>query len=254
MAGERLPGGNTGGAVRVGSTVRRAAGPWTPAVQAVLAHLAGKGFAGSPRPLGRDDQGREVLSFLPGETVGDRRPWPAWTHAEPTLDQVARWLRSYHDAIADFVPPPDAVWREGGRWRPGLVVGHNDAAPYNAVWTGDTLVGFIDWDFAAPVEADWDLAFTAFSWVPLHARHVVAAEGFADFPGRGRRLRRLLDCYGHRGDPAGFVDVVRARAAASATGIRRLAASGDPVFGQLLARGVAADLDDAVTELAGFRP
>ena len=48
----RLDGGNTGGAVRVGDTVRRAAGPWTPSVHALLAHLAGKGLVGSPRPLG----------------------------------------------------------------------------------------------------------------------------------------------------------------------------------------------------------
>ena len=40
-----LDGGNAGGAVRVGDTVRRAAGPWTPAVHALLAHLADHGGA-----------------------------------------------------------------------------------------------------------------------------------------------------------------------------------------------------------------
>jgi hypothetical protein len=39
----------------------------------------------------------------------------------------------------------------------------------------------------------WDLAFTAFGWVPLHARHVVAAEGFTAFADRPRRLRLSLD-------------------------------------------------------------
>ncbi|MEN3358765.1 MAG: hypothetical protein V7637_2747 [Mycobacteriales bacterium] len=185
MEGERLAGGNAGGTVRVGQTVRRVAGPWTPAVHALLAHLAAKGFVGSPRPLGLDECGRDVVSFLPGLTVGDRRPWPAWTHADGTLDQVARWLRSYHETVADFVPPPGAVWREGGTWRPDSIIGHNDAAPYNAVWTrAGELVGFIDWDFAGPVEPDWDLAYAVFSWVPLHARHVVAAEGFTDFAAR----------------------------------------------------------------------
>jgi hypothetical protein len=53
----RLDGGNADGAVRVGDTVRRAAGPWTSAVHALLAHLAGQGFVGSPRPLGVDEQG-----------------------------------------------------------------------------------------------------------------------------------------------------------------------------------------------------
>lgn len=76
------------------------------------------------------------------------------------------------------MPPAAAIWREGGPWRPGLIVGHNDAAPYNAAWANGRLVGFFDWDFAAAVTREWDLAFTAFAWVPLHARHVVAAEGF----------------------------------------------------------------------------
>ena len=78
----RLDGGNAGGAVRVGDTVRRAGGPWTPSVHALLAHLSGRGFAGSPRPLGIDEQGREVLTFLAGETVGsgvaDGRPVGTW--------------------------------------------------------------------------------------------------------------------------------------------------------------------------------
>ena len=91
---ERLEGGNIGGAVRAGNTVRRAAGPWTPAVHALLAHLADKGFTGAPRPLGFDAQGREVLTFLEGEPVGGRKPRPMWVHAEDTLDQAAVGLRS----------------------------------------------------------------------------------------------------------------------------------------------------------------
>ncbi|MVZ99295.1 hypothetical protein F8568_002610 [Actinomadura sp. LD22] len=47
----RLDGGDIGGAVRAGDTVRRATGPWTPAVHALLAHLAAHGFTAAPRPL-----------------------------------------------------------------------------------------------------------------------------------------------------------------------------------------------------------
>lgn len=245
-----LDGGNTGGAIRVGETVRRPVGPWTPAVHALLAHLAVKGFSGAPRPLGIDDAGREILTFLEGETVGSAKPWPDWTHGEDTLEQVARWLRAYHEAVADFVPPQGAVWREGGQWSPGLIIGHNDAAPYNAAWREGELAGFFDWDFAAPVTPEWDLAFTAFSWVPLHARHVVAAEGFTDFTARPQRLRRFLDIYGWSGSPTAFIEVVQARAHAHAEGIRRLAAEGEPLFDKLLRQGVAADLDRAIVELA----
>ena len=101
-------------------------------------------------------------------------------------------------------------------------------------------------------ERKWDLAFTAFSWVPLHARHVVAAEGFTDFAARPRRLHRFLDAYGRPGDTADFLEVVRERIRAHADGTRELAATGDPVFTRLLRQGVCDDLDRALTELATF--
>ena len=195
---ERLEGGNAGGAVLVDGTVRRSTGPWTPAVHALLQHLEDEGFEGAPRVLGVDDRDREMLTFVPGLTVGAAHPWPAWVHAEDALRQVGAWLHRYHDTVRGFVPPVDARWRIGTHpWRPGDVVGHNDAAPYNAVWTtaahGPTrLIGFIDWDFAAPCSPVWDLAFTAFSWVPLHARDVVAAEGFDAFADRLGGARELL--------------------------------------------------------------
>ena len=252
MAEERLEGGNIGGAVRAGDTVRRAAGPWTPAVHALLAHLADKGFTGAPRPLGFDEQGREVLTFLEGETVGNRKPWPAWVHAEDTLDLVADWMRACHRAVADFVPPPGAVWRGGGTWSPGLIIAHNDAAPYNASWHQGTLTGFFDWDFAGPVTLEWDLAFAAFSWVPLYPRDLAAADGFTDFAARPRRLHRFLRAYGWQATAGEFLDVVEARVKAHADGIRDLAASGDDAFGQLLRQGVADSFDRAVAELASF--
>jgi hypothetical protein len=252
VAEEQLDGGNTGGAVRSGDTVRRTAGPWTPAVHTLLAHLAANAFTGAPRPLGLDEQGREVLTFLDGETVGSRKPWPGWAHDDDTLDQVARWMRDYHQSVAGFVPPPGAVWRAGGTWAPGLIIGHNDTAPYNAAWYQGTLAGFFDWDFAGPVTPEWDLAFAAFSWVPLHARHVVATEGFTDFAARPRRLHQFLRTYGWPGASAEFLGVVQARVQAHADGIRDLAAAGDQVSGRLLRQGVADDLDQANAELTSF--
>ena len=52
---------------RVGDTMRRSTGPWTPAVHALLRHLEAVGFEGAPRVLGSDDQGREVLTFIEGD-------------------------------------------------------------------------------------------------------------------------------------------------------------------------------------------
>ena len=45
-------------------------------VHALLRYLEEAGFAGAPRALGFDSSGREMLSDLPGETIGDRVPWP----------------------------------------------------------------------------------------------------------------------------------------------------------------------------------
>jgi hypothetical protein len=78
--------------------VRRQAGPWTPSVHLLLRHLERVGFDRAPRALGFDARGREVLSFLPGETVGTAWPWPPWLHDDGTLRQVAHWARDLHRA------------------------------------------------------------------------------------------------------------------------------------------------------------
>jgi hypothetical protein len=261
---QRLPGGNAGGALLVDGTVRRATGPWTPAVHALLDHLESTGFPGAPRVLGIDHRGREMLTFLPGQTVGDDRPWPEWVHSDEALVDVGRWLRRYHDAVSSFVPPVDAQWRTTQRrWRPGDVIGHNDAAPYNAVWAGTDgrttepddstgrLLGFIDWDFAGPCTPLWDLAFAAFSWVPLHARTVVVGEGFTAFAERPRRLRLLLDAYGYHDTIEAVLDAVRARVAQHARDVIDLAAGGNKFFSRMVADGTVDRLQQALVQLEG---
>lgn len=98
---------------------------------------------------------------------------------------------------------------------------------------------------------EYDLAFTAFSWVPLHARRVVA-EGFTAFERRPSRLRLMLDAYGWTGPLGPFVETVRQRVGDSARGIRRNAAAGDPAYVMMVDQGVDAALETAVAELADF--
>ena len=247
---ERLPGGNTGGAVRIGDTVRRTAGPWTPAVHALLAHLHDVGFDRCPRPLGIDEQGREVLSYMPGSSVGDVEPWPSWVHSDAALVDVARWLRDYHAAAAGFVPPADAEWRGEAPSDAGAIVCHNDAAPYNACWNDDGLVGFFDWDFAGPGTAEWDLAFTACAWVPLHARRVASEEGFRAFDDRRRRLETFLAAYGWTGDVERLVlDTLRQRLVSHIGDVEQLAAKGDALFQALIDAGTVDAIREALHEL-----
>lgn len=266
---ERLAGGRNDGAVRVGGTVRRRAGSQTPAVQALLLHLEAVGFTGAPRALGLDEQGREVLTHLEGLTVGAARPWPAWTHSDAALVAAGRWLRRFHAASASFVAPPGARWFGGrGAVGPGEVVGHHDAAPYNAVWIpaavdptpaaadpgAGELVGFIDWDLAHPAPPLRDLAFVALTWVPLTARDVAAADGFPRDTDRGRRLGLLLDAYGWTGSVAEVLAAVRERATEHAAGLRAAARAGYGPAVDLVAEGVADAFDRAVSELDAAGP
>jgi len=91
---------NDGQVVRVGETVRR---PWrktSPATGALLVHLERVGFDGAPRFLGRDEDGRETLSYVDGEAAIE--PQQPWALTDEALVSVARLLRAFHDAVASF--------------------------------------------------------------------------------------------------------------------------------------------------------
>lgn len=115
VGGERLEGGNTSLVVRVGDTVRRVSGSWTPVVQELLHHVRGHGFDLAPEPLGEDDGGREMLRFIPGDAVGSRRPWPPWVWSDELLVEAARAARRYHEAVRSFRPAGAVAWRSGTR-------------------------------------------------------------------------------------------------------------------------------------------
>lgn len=141
-----LEGGNVGGAVRVGDTVRRPTGPWTPAVHELLDHLARSGLDGIPHVLGVDDQGREVLTYLPGRVV----PIGVEELTDAQLGSAAAWLRRFHAAVADF-PRGSRRWRFVERaLGAGEIVCHHDSAMYNMAFDGDDLAGVFDWDAAGP--------------------------------------------------------------------------------------------------------
>lgn len=246
---EKLDGGFDGGARLIGGTVRRVAGIWTPSVNALLQHLVDNGFIGAPHPLGKDPQGRDVVSYLEGTTVGSTRPWPRWTHSNDALLDVGDWLRRYHSAVTNFVPPANSLWREGHVWKPGLIIGHNDAAPYNAVWNNVGLVGFVDWDMAGPATCAEDLAWVAFSWVPLHARHIVLEEGFTAFNERRARLETFLRAYGWDGTTSDVLELVRQRVQTQLDTMRSVAANGDATYIRMLSYGVDRNLQTALDDL-----
>jgi thiamine kinase-like enzyme len=163
------------------------------------------------------------------------------------LVQVGRWLRRVHDLTAGFTPPQDERWFIGGAMGPGLVVGHQDASPLNAVVDGDRLVGFCDWDIAGPSSRDWDLAFSALTWVPLASPRDGKPPRDEDLPERSRRLHLLLDAYGYDDNRGDFAAAVPQRARRQAEVIRHMAAAGDPASTALLP--IAALLERSATDV-----
>src|SRR6478672_10680180 len=87
--------------VRVGDTVHRPTNWWTPAVHELLNYLESAGFKYSPRVLGFDDKGREVLTYMKGES--GKEGWFK-IHSDTGLSNYAKLLREYHDAVADYRP------------------------------------------------------------------------------------------------------------------------------------------------------
>lgn len=201
-AEERLTGGNMEPVVRVGETVRRVAGPWTHAVHALLEALAREGPGESPRALGIDETGREVLTFVPGTILDDAPASVRWSEA--MLTQAAALLRRLHDASAELAHE-DQEWRTATH-RPVEVVCHNDFAPYNLLVHGDRLTGVIDFDMASPGPRIWDVAYLAYRLVPFAEDAVDEAN--ATPTSQSARLDRLIDAYGVRFAPSEVLSTI----------------------------------------------
>jgi hypothetical protein len=217
--------------VRVGDTVRRPVGPWTPTIHALLRHLEAAGFDGAPRVLGIDERGREVLEFVPGAMA-----WPAMgaLATDEGLARAARLLRRYHDAVADFVVPADGVWQfpdmapdcEPFIDGEGVIVCHNDCAAWNLVM-GSERWAFIDWDVAGPRPRLWDVAYAV--------RGMVLVDRSLDVP---HRLDVFGNAYGLRDDErVRLPEIVLARIQSSIDLMRRRGEAGEEPWASMWASG-----------------
>lgn len=214
-AAEEIPllGGDvTEGVVRVGATVRRPVGPNGAAIHAVLDHLERAGFDGAPRYLGIDRASREVLSFIDGEVAG--RPRPSWIAAEDRLRSVARLLRRYDDAVADFSMPvgvePDwgipSIDLPPLPSEPVMILGHQDVTPENVVFSpAGEAIALIDFDLMKPCSPLAEVINGLIWWAPLADpldRDPLLRD--VDVP---RRCRIFADTYGLADrDRAGLVE------------------------------------------------
>ncbi len=244
-----LAGGRSGTVVvRVGSTVRRSTGPWTPSVHRLLRHLEQSGLAGVPRLLGCDDQGREVLEFIEGE-VG-HRPWPEALRTDAGVRQCGAFLGQLHAITTSFPQADDDCWRIRAS---GPVICHGDLGPWNTVWREDRLVGVIDWDFARPDDPLLDVARSMLYTVPLMHDESCWVRGFSSSPDRLQRLLVYCDAYGGLSATIAL-DSVERYLARESTWLHELAEAGDPFWITRRQDGeYAAELARHTAWLANFR-
>jgi Ser/Thr protein kinase RdoA (MazF antagonist) len=221
--------------VRVGDTVRRPVRTFTSTVQAFLRHLWAQGIDFVPEPLGYDDQGREVLRFVPGDVPLE--PLPDWATTETVLAELARLIRRLHDAAAGWTAPRDATWGS----IPGVppvelpplfdapeLVSHQDYCPGNVVFREGLPKAFIDFDLARPTTRVADCVNALYWWVPLlHPLDRAPSLAAAD---AGHRVRVFADAYGMSHEQRAQILPVAVRRASNTHITMRAAAEVDAVF------------------------
>jgi hypothetical protein len=210
--------------VRIGDTVRRPVHPWSPTVHELLRHLESVGFPYAPRLLGIDADGREVLTYIDGESGG-----AAWAKVveEAGLVAMARLLRDYHDAVRGFRPRAEAGWAGcAGRFGENDLVAHGDFGPWNLVWRGTRPIGILDWDYAWPARPVHDVAY-ALEYVAPFRDDAFCAQSLHHPapPDRRRRLEQFAEAYGLTSTD-GLVDEVIAQQHQVWLRARQLAAEG----------------------------
>ncbi|MGC1212848.1 MAG: aminoglycoside phosphotransferase family protein [Micromonospora sp.] len=159
--------------VRVDGAVHRSSSGDNAFSVLVLCHLEAVGYPYAPRYLGVDDQGRDVLTFIPGETTDHPSQRAAGAYA-----QGGKMLRALHDATSGHAL---AEGRE--------CVIHGDPGPFNTIFQDGLPVAFIDWDSCRPGDRLDDVGYMAWTWCIQSQGHVPIAD-------QARHLRELRDGYG----------------------------------------------------------
>lgn len=175
VVSEKLEGGRwTAHVVREGDTVHRSRGSTADRAAAVLTALEKLRYPFAPRYHGRDAEGYDVLSFVPGVTTNHPTQRDEKSYAEG-----ARMLRLLHDLTAGHDLAGDDEC---------LV--HGDPGPFNTVFNEAGMpIAFIDWDSAGAGRRLPDLAYLGWTWC-------IQAMGNVDTADQARRLARVRDGYG----------------------------------------------------------
>jgi hypothetical protein len=169
-------GASTPGVVRVGEIVRRPMNANSGYVHALLLHLERCGFAGAPRYLGVDRQGREILTYIHGFAP----PHPGFELTEAAVRAGARLVRDVHDLTE---ATPFAAGSE--------VACHRNLSQPNFIFRDMIPVAIIDWDTTRPGSRVANLG--EFLWAFVHPAL------YGDGEPALRMVRAAVGEYGYQG-------------------------------------------------------
>lgn len=172
-------GAMTDGVVRVGDTVRRPPRYASQLMRDVLVHLERAGFEVAPRWLGFDEQGRDVLTWIDGETFIERGQMHPYIGDPPgrimfsdeQIAAVMSLLRRYHDTFDDDV------------------ICHGDFGPWNIVWRNGLPFAVIDFDNVYRGDVADDVAYALRMFIGYGFARAAPAELV-------RRTQAALHAYG----------------------------------------------------------
>ncbi|MFD3911627.1 phosphotransferase [Streptomyces sp. NPDC058603] len=233
--GEALVGGmvNAGAVFRRGALVERPAPRTARALHTHLRALEEHGFDAAPTPVRLTEDGREQLTFIPGDVA--LPPFPRWVMTETALRSVGSLLRRLHDACTAIGVDAGAAWpRDLADPEGGTMLCHNDICPDNVVFRDGCAAALIDFDLAAPGRPLWDVAMTARYWVPM-LDPASAASLYPAGLDAPTRLRILADSYGlSPRERAELPGVIEQATTSCRTFVADRVAEGDPVYVQAL--------------------
>jgi len=210
-----LEGGAIAEVVRLGDTVRRSTGPWTPEVHALLRHLEAVGCDLAPRVLGIDERDREILTYLPGTTISPDHL--DLLEFDETLVRAGEFVAKLHAALPRHADETVSL--------------HGDLGPWNVIVDGDRWFA-IDWDSTHRGTPRWEVAYCLMTFCNLwHDRALSPEEAV-------RRMRRFAAGYGLTdGELAATMGLVGDRCQEVARFLRQRASEGVAGFVRLLAEG-----------------
>ena len=168
--------------------------PWSKQIADYLAFLRSKGFYNVPEPLGFDELGNQIFSYVDGETCD--YPLSDEIKSEATLCSAAELLRKYHDVSEQYIRTetfPLDGWMFPAK-DPIEVICHNDFAPYNICFNEGQAIGLIDFETAAPGPRIWDIAYALYRFAPF--TNPSNKDGFGNLTDQLKRAETFCDIYG----------------------------------------------------------